>query len=73
MGFGSLLMQKAGEVSADADRRPAARWVLKENALARVFCEAKGWRRDDGTEIITIGGEALDEVRYQERIAPRGE
>jgi ribosomal protein S18 acetylase RimI-like enzyme len=61
-----------GELLAEALRRLEAQhfiaftlWVLEENAQARQFYEARGFRLDGGRREETIGGSLLREVRYE--------
>jgi len=43
-------------------------WVLEDNAIARAFYEARGYRPEGARKIITIGGEELLHCRYERRI-----
>jgi ribosomal protein S18 acetylase RimI-like enzyme len=43
-------------------------WVLEENAQARQFYEARGFRLDASRREQRIGGSLLTELRYQKRI-----
>ena len=73
-GTGSALHQ-AG-IDALASRfDEAILWVLDGNARARAFYERHGWRADGERKTATIGGAAVDEVRYRRRLrpAPTGE
>jgi GNAT superfamily N-acetyltransferase len=40
-------------------------WVLEDNARARAFYEASGWRPDGASQPIEIGGFSVIEVRYR--------
>jgi ribosomal protein S18 acetylase RimI-like enzyme len=61
-----------GELLEEAERRLGGQhfialtlWVLEENAQARQFYEARGFRLDGGRRQETIGGSSLTEVRYK--------
>jgi GNAT superfamily N-acetyltransferase len=44
---------------------PLTLWVLRENAHARRFYEAAGWRPDGAEKVEERPGDALHEVRYR--------
>ncbi len=68
-GTGSALHQ-AG-IDALASRfDEAILWVLAGNARARAFYERHGWHADGARKTATIGGAAVDEVRYRRRLRP---
>ena len=70
-GAGSALMAKAEQLLADAGFTEASLWVLEDNARARGFYEAAGWRPDGRTMAVEIGGRELVEVRYRKMLAER--
>jgi ribosomal protein S18 acetylase RimI-like enzyme len=45
--------------------RPALLWVARDNAPARRFYERYGFRADGATQIFTVRGAEVPEVRYR--------
>jgi ribosomal protein S18 acetylase RimI-like enzyme len=67
-----------GELLEEAERRLEGQhfiaftlWVLEENAQARQFYEARGFRLDGGRRQEIIGGSLLTEVRYEKSMKRR--
>ncbi|WP_240519504.1 GNAT family N-acetyltransferase [Amycolatopsis antarctica] len=50
--------------------RYAVLWVLRGNARARTFYEARGWRPDGAGRQDMIGGFAAEEIRYAIALSP---
>ena len=64
-GAGRALMDRAVEGLREAGFRDATLWVFEENARARGFYEAAGWRPDGRSQELHIGGVSRREVRYR--------
>jgi GNAT superfamily N-acetyltransferase len=70
-GAGTMLMGKAEEeLRADGCHR-AALWVFEANDRGRAFNEVQGWRADGAADTVSIGDQALAEVRYQKEFGAR--
>jgi GNAT superfamily N-acetyltransferase len=67
-GIGRVLIGRAEERLAD-DYTEATLWVLEENARARRFYEAAGWRRDGARKVEVRWGVEAPEVRYRKRLS----
>jgi hypothetical protein len=58
-------MHRALEHAARIGAGEATVWVLDQNARARRFYEARGFRCDDARKLIDLGGATLSEIRYR--------
>jgi RimJ/RimL family protein N-acetyltransferase len=56
---------------ADLGFGSAMLWVLEDNARARAFYEAAGWRPDGGRQLERIISTDLYEVRYAKSLGLR--
>ena len=63
-GYGRALILAAETAMADLGFDSAMLWVLEDNARARAFYEAAGWRPDGGRQLERIISTDLYEVRY---------
>ncbi len=63
-GIGARLVDAARHALRDAGYSHAGLWVLAENPLARAFYERIGFRYDDLSKAMQIGGVPLTEMRY---------
>lgn len=70
-GAGSALMACAERLLVGAGFAKACLWVLVDNARARRFYEAAGWKTDGAAKTIEIGGRELAEVRYRKALSGR--
>jgi ribosomal protein S18 acetylase RimI-like enzyme len=70
-GVGSLLLNEAETLLADAGAAAACLWVLEDNERGRRFYEAQAWRHDGGEQTIEIGGHPLVELRYRKALVPK--
>ena len=68
-GSGRALLAAATDELGGAGFTDATLWVLEDNAHARRFYEAAGWRPDGATQSDEIGGVTLREVRYRRSLA----
>lgn len=68
-GAGRALLGYAERRLSSAGFEAATLWVLRDNARARRFYEARGWAPDGGTKTVDIGGRPLVEVRYRKALA----
>lgn len=64
-GIGRALMAYGLAELDRAGLRPVLLWVLTDNARARRFYEAAGFRPDGTTHTYEVGGATLPEVRYR--------
>ena len=64
-GIGSRLFNAAEELGRDRGGRQLILWVVRTNATARTFYEAKGMRADGGEQQHVLGDEVLHEMRYR--------
>ncbi len=63
-GYGRSLIVEAESTMRRLGFESAMLWVLEENARARSFYEAAGWRPDGGRQLEKIINTELFEVRY---------
>jgi GNAT superfamily N-acetyltransferase len=63
-GIGRALMAYSLDLLAADGLSPVLLWVLRDNAQARRFYDAYGFRPDGATHTYEVGGETLPEVRY---------
>lgn len=63
-GYGRRLVEEAEEAMKRLGFGSAMLWVLEDNARAREFYEAAGWRHDGGRQLERIIDTELYEVRY---------
>lgn len=63
-GHGRRLIAEAEDAMRRLGFESAMLWVLEENARARAFYEAAGWRHDGGRQLERIIDTELYEVRY---------
>ena len=68
-GVGQALMARSFAHLVAAGFSLATLWVLEENARARRFYEAAGWRVDGSARVEPIGGVSVREVRYRIELA----
>jgi GNAT superfamily N-acetyltransferase len=68
-GYGRDLIVAAERVMTDLGFASAMLWVLEDNARARSFYEAAGWRPDGGRQLERIISTELYEVRYAKSLA----
>jgi ribosomal protein S18 acetylase RimI-like enzyme len=64
-GAGAALMNHAVAALSAQGFTQAVLWVLQDNPVARAFYERGGWRPDGASQVETLGGAALREVRYR--------
>ncbi len=64
-GIGRSLVQTATAHWRDRGISELVLWVLEDNARARAFYEAMGWRPDGGRQQLEIAGMSLAEIRYR--------
>jgi RimJ/RimL family protein N-acetyltransferase len=70
-GYGRDLIVAAEAAMVDLGFGSAMLWVLEDNARARAFYEAAGWRPDGGRQLERIISTDLYEVRYAKTLDPR--
>ena len=63
-GLGRALMSWSIETARANRWTKMSLWVLKENAQARSFYEAVGWKANGKHRTETFGGAELTEIRY---------
>lgn len=63
-GYGRELVVAAEQAMIDLGFGSAMLWVLEDNARARAFYEAAGWKPDGGRQLERIISTELYEVRY---------
>ncbi|MGW8763943.1 N-acetyltransferase family protein [Streptomyces sp. NPDC055815] len=64
-GVGRALLAASTKALTAAGFQAAALWVFADNARARRFYEAAGWRPDGTTVREETGGRVLEELRYR--------
>ncbi|MDT4905707.1 MAG: hypothetical protein QOH52_3723 [Pseudonocardiales bacterium] len=64
-GVGRGLMTAALSQLAAAGYGQATLWVIDSNTRAIAFYEAGGFRADAATQVETVGGTSITEVRYR--------
>jgi GNAT superfamily N-acetyltransferase len=64
-GVGRALLQHAVDVLKRLGFAEGVLWVLPQNARARRFYEAAGWRADGGETVQRIDGLELPSIRYR--------
>jgi GNAT superfamily N-acetyltransferase len=64
-GVGRALLQHSVDVLKRLGFAEGVLWVLPENARARRFYEAAGWRPDGGETVQRIDGLELPSIRYR--------
>jgi RimJ/RimL family protein N-acetyltransferase len=69
-GYGRELIVAAEAAMAGLGFGSAMLWVLEDNARARAFYEAAGWRPDGGRQLERIISTDLYEVRYAKTLDP---
>lgn len=70
-GLGRALLAAATVELRAGGFTDATLWVLEENARARRFYEAAGWRPDGATQTDELGDVTLHEVRYRTALTER--
>jgi GNAT superfamily N-acetyltransferase len=63
-GVGRRLFAAAVNELADLGFDGPVLWVLTDNARARRFYEANGWRPDGTRRVLDFGGTPIEELRY---------
>lgn len=69
-GVGRALMSAANDALRELGHREAVLWVLEQNARARRFYDAAGWRADGTRQTSDYGGLGLEALRYTIVLAP---
>ena len=67
-GLGRALMQAAETALASQGFSTFTLWVFELNRRARKFYERAGYRPDETVKQVSIGGAALNEIRYAKSI-----
>lgn len=64
-GIGSALLAVVDEFWQPTDIRELFLWVFEDNADARAFYEAVGWRPDGARKLDDFGSVEAAELRYR--------
>jgi ribosomal protein S18 acetylase RimI-like enzyme len=67
-GVGTILIDKGESVLRERGFVDASLWVLEANERGRRFYEALGWRPDERTNTLSIGGVDVVEIRYRKAL-----
>jgi ribosomal protein S18 acetylase RimI-like enzyme len=67
-GAGRALLETAVAHWSTRGATTLVLWVFEDNARARAFYEALGWRADGGRQELELGGTSSIEVRYRLRL-----